>query len=83
MNTGSSLQCSNKDKETPLHVAAVRGYFNLVRYFCERGADLNATDNVRKCAVDSVRLGKVAGFFTGCSWGVRQCSWQRGGTMRT
>ena len=47
MQAGSSLQRCNKDGETPLHVAAVRGYFSLVQYFCEKGANLDARDRVR------------------------------------
>lgn len=47
VQAGSSLQRCNKDGETPLHVAAVRGYFSLVKYFCEKGADLDARDKVR------------------------------------
>ena len=46
MNAGSSLQRFNKDQETPLHVAAVRGYYTIVQFFCERGANLNARDKV-------------------------------------
>lgn len=43
---GCLLHTANKDGETPLHVAAVRGYHNIVRFLAENGANLDATDNV-------------------------------------
>lgn len=50
MNAGSSLQCFNKDEETPLHVAAVRGYYTMLQFFCKSGANLNARDKVSQPA---------------------------------
>lgn len=49
MEAGCSLQTCNKDEETPLHVAAVRGYFSIVQFLCERGANLDAVDKVCAC----------------------------------
>ena len=46
MKAGSSLQCSNKDGERPLHMASVRGYYPIVKFFCENGADVNVQDKV-------------------------------------
>ena len=46
MRAGCSLQTANRDGELPLHVAAVRGNYNIVQFLAENGADLDATDNV-------------------------------------
>lgn len=40
------LQVANKEGETALHVAAVRGNFSIVQFLVENGVNLNATDNV-------------------------------------
>ncbi len=49
MRAGSSLQSTNKDGESPLHMAAVRSYFPLVRFLCENRAGINAQDKVCAC----------------------------------
>lgn len=35
--------------ETALHVAAVRGFYSIVRLLCEHGAELNPVNAVRLC----------------------------------
>ena len=47
MGAGCSLQACNKEGETALHVAAVRGYHGILRFLCERAANLDARDRVR------------------------------------
>ena len=48
MEAGCSLQLSNKEGETALHVAAVRGYYTIVRFLCGKGANMDAQDKVRE-----------------------------------
>ncbi len=49
-SAGCSLQASNKEGESPLHVAAVRGYYGIVRFLSENGAQLDLRDKVARCA---------------------------------
>ena len=37
---------SNNEGETALHVAAVRGYYTIVRFLCSKGANMDAQDKV-------------------------------------
>ena len=46
VKAGCSLHVTNKEGETALHIAAVRGYYNIVRLLCESGANLDKQDNV-------------------------------------
>ena len=48
MEAGCSLHVSNKEGETALHVAAVRGYYTIVRFLCGKGANMDAQDKVRE-----------------------------------
>ena len=44
---GCLLQLANNEGETAIHVAAVRGNYNIVQFLVENGVNLNATNNVR------------------------------------
>ena len=46
MEAGCLLHVTNNEGETALHVAAVRGYYTIVRYLCMKGANLDAQDKV-------------------------------------
>ena len=41
-----SLWIRNQDGDTGLHVAAVRGYYSIVKYLIESGADSNIVNKV-------------------------------------
>lgn len=36
------LCCFLNNKRTPLHLATEKGYFEIVKYLVEKGADVNA-----------------------------------------
>ncbi len=55
-SAGCSLQASNKEGESPLYVAAVRGYYGIVRFLSENGAQLDLRDKV------GVLIGSYPGF---------------------
>jgi len=38
------IQYSDDDKVTPLHVAAIWGYLDIVKFLVEKGFDINAKD---------------------------------------
>ena len=61
MRSGCSLILVNKDSETCLHVAAVRGHYNTVRLLCQAGADLNTQDKVCVCLYIRTYVGAFCG----------------------
>ena len=46
MHAGCPLITPNKEGDSPLHVAAVRGHYDIVRLLCESGVDLDSTNYV-------------------------------------
>lgn len=47
LDQGADINARDKGKRTPILVAAQNKHYDLVRFFAERGADIDAQDN--KC----------------------------------
>jgi hypothetical protein len=69
-----------QDEWTPLHYAAQHGYVSIVTLLCERGADKEAKDKVRRAPVPAplrkqpLCFGTVIGAHCACSWSTRASS---------
>lgn len=53
---GLDLDCADYDGRTPLHLAAAEGRVEVVRYFVERGADLNPRDRWHGTPLDDAYM---------------------------
>lgn len=65
-----NLDVQNNEGETPLHIAAVRGHYDILCYLCDRGAAIDKQDKVFWCCQPN-----PTGYSFVCRMGVHQYDW--------
>ena len=67
-----NLDIQNNEGETPLHIAAARGHYDILCYLCDHGASIDKQDKVNFADVNQFIYLFI------CRMDALQCVWLRG-----